>query len=523
AFWSGLGVSCVVTAVGAAVFLGVHGRFGGWIYARGTGATAPARTTPDAGGWEDLRRIDMLSWSDPRGNETVLFRIKAPQAISRFRVQAFDAYESSGWDLSIETKSGVIEPPVELPPAWPNPDRFGPAVSAFAMDVLAVEGGTWILPTAGTPVGVYGATGFLRLDAEGAIRAVAPLRAGARYTIQFVLPDWSRAPLSTAVLASPLDARFLDTGRLALIVAQHARSMSGAEASPWGRALRLAEWLRTTHTYQFELARPPDAALEPVEHFIFKAAAGNCLNFASALTLMARSAGVGARLAVGYLGHRYDTTAGEWLITGADAHAWTEIPLQGFGWVPMDATPPGDASGPHAGGTIGPDPASPPLAAAPLPPAPAGESKMWRRWRDVLTGGFAGWVDAAARTAGAALPWAVPALGLAGVLAVAARGRRRTPPAFPELPRDIRRLVQPFLDVKDAARRRGIGWKGSQTPVEFARRLSASVPAVRKELAILAAWYTEAVYGEGRGLPGGAAEPGRLSRLVVAELKRTAA
>ena len=53
---------------------------------------------------------------------------------------------------------------------------------------------------------------------------------------------------------------------------------------------------------------------------------------------MARSAGLQARVATGYLPGEYNTYSGASKITPKDAHAWSEIYFRDAGWIPFDAS-----------------------------------------------------------------------------------------------------------------------------------------------------------------------------------------
>ncbi|GAA0567130.1 hypothetical protein GCM10010172_58820 [Paractinoplanes ferrugineus] len=64
---------------------------------------------------------------------------------------------------------------------------------------------------------------------------------------------------------------------------------------------------------------------------------GYCQQYAAALAWMARAAGIPARVAFGFTRGTPDN--GSWSITNRNAHAWTEVYFQGFGWIPFDATP----------------------------------------------------------------------------------------------------------------------------------------------------------------------------------------
>lgn len=82
---------------------------------------------------------------------------------------------------------------------------------------------------------------------------------------------------------------------------------------------------------------------DPVDYFLFENHRGYCIQYASAATLMYRMFGIPARYASGYIiqpnefkkaDNGYQST-----VTDYQAHAWTEIFLDDYGWVPVDFTP----------------------------------------------------------------------------------------------------------------------------------------------------------------------------------------
>ncbi|MDQ1531895.1 MAG: hypothetical protein QOE37_2000 [Microbacteriaceae bacterium] len=65
---------------------------------------------------------------------------------------------------------------------------------------------------------------------------------------------------------------------------------------------------------------------------------GYCEQYAGAMAVLVRAAGIPARVALGYTpGTRRPD--GSRVITSSDAHAWVEVYFQGLGWVPFDPTP----------------------------------------------------------------------------------------------------------------------------------------------------------------------------------------
>jgi len=57
------------------------------------------------------------------------------------------------------------------------------------------------------------------------------------------------------------------------------------------------------------------------------------------MAVMARSAGIPARVVTGYTGGSYNPFTALWEVRQSDAHAWVEIYFGSAGWVPFDPTP----------------------------------------------------------------------------------------------------------------------------------------------------------------------------------------
>ena len=84
----------------------------------------------------------------------------------------------------------------------------------------------------------------------------------------------------------------------------------------------------------------PDGA-DAVEDFLFTQQKGFCLHFASAMTVMLRSVGVPARLAVGYIPGDPGAEPGTYILRDKYYHAWTQVYFPGYGWIDFEPTPSG--------------------------------------------------------------------------------------------------------------------------------------------------------------------------------------
>ena len=97
----------------------------------------------------------------------------------------------------------------------------------------------------------------------------------------------------------------------------------------------------TSYLQNLEYDDRTESPLQPstdLNRFIIGELPGSAIDFASALTLMARSAGLQSRVATGYLPGEYNSYSGASKITPEDAHAWSEIYFRGAGWIPFDAS-----------------------------------------------------------------------------------------------------------------------------------------------------------------------------------------
>lgn len=110
--------------------------------------------------------------------------------------------------------------------------------------------------------------------------------------------------------------------------------------TPYTRALAIQNWFRNSFTYSLSTAG--DSSTSPLMSFI-NDRSGYCEQFAGAMALMARIAGIPSRVAIGFTSGTQSLN-GEWIVTAHDAHAWPELWFPGHGWVRFEPTPRADAA-----------------------------------------------------------------------------------------------------------------------------------------------------------------------------------
>lgn len=95
------------------------------------------------------------------------------------------------------------------------------------------------------------------------------------------------------------------------------------------------------HLYYEEIPENPESE-DPLAEFLMGNIAGNSAYYASAGVLAFRKFGIPARYAEGYYAGSEriaDAENGRVQLTTHDAHAWTEVYMDGMGWIPVDFTP----------------------------------------------------------------------------------------------------------------------------------------------------------------------------------------
>ena len=107
-------------------------------------------------------------------------------------------------------------------------------------------------------------------------------------------------------------------------------------------ALMVQKMMQTYGTYSRYLDELP-AGADPISYFLETSKEGYCVHYASAATLILQSLGIPARYVTGYVAFPEDFAQTEqgYTATVIDerAHAWSEIYLEDFGWVPLEMTP----------------------------------------------------------------------------------------------------------------------------------------------------------------------------------------
>ena len=118
-----------------------------------------------------------------------------------------------------------------------------------------------------------------------------------------------------------------------------AEEVTADATSDYERALALQSFFRDLQAFTYESQLPPPRTDDAVWDFLTDRS-GYCVQFATAMTVMARMIGLPARMAVGFLpGSRDPDLPRTWEVTARLAHTWPEIYFEDAGWVRFEPTP----------------------------------------------------------------------------------------------------------------------------------------------------------------------------------------
>ncbi|MCH8543294.1 MAG: DUF3488 and transglutaminase-like domain-containing protein [Alcanivorax sp.] len=139
------------------------------------------------------------------------------------------------------------------------------------------------------------------------------------------LPDWERDfNLALPEQGNPRSRRLAQ------------RWLDEANGDVESYALRVLTHFRQEAFYY--TLEPPLLGSNTVDEFLFDTRRGFCEHYASAFAFMMRAAGVPARIVAGYQGGELNPVGNHLRVHQYHAHAWTEIWIEGRGWVEFDPT-----------------------------------------------------------------------------------------------------------------------------------------------------------------------------------------
>ena len=265
----------------------------------------------------------------------LVFRVKSPLKLYHL-ARLYDFYDGKNWQVSSSLKKNQKRPLRNQ--RAPQTVKLAYSLEKISSSALAVP---WQLES----------LEFTRHNSIppryfqhfwGAELKEIPKKLPLNFTANCELPTLS-APGETVrpwgESAGRLNFLQLPQHKISLRVRALAKTLVKELDTPYARAIALRDFLRNNYKYKLHAA-PTPAHRESVDYFLFYLGEGHCEYFAAALTVLARCAGLPARVATGYSPGNYNTLTALFEIYEYHAHAWTQIYIPEYGWLTFDATPP---------------------------------------------------------------------------------------------------------------------------------------------------------------------------------------
>lgn len=391
------------------------------------------------------------------------------------RMVTLDNFEGLRWEPSgiIPDRENTVDA-IAAPPGLSDAVVREDVTTAVEVDAIV---GRW-LPVPYPPRSVTGLEGNWYWEPDGlAIRADNAYIRWQEYEVESA---WLR-PTAEQLLAAGASvpdavAQFtvLPEGVPENIV-HAAAEVTGSVATSYEKAIALQDHFRGGD-FQYSEDAPVEegydgSGIDVISTFL-EQRSGYCVHFASAMAVMARLAGIPARVAVGFLPGELVTNEEEgeeyYAVTSHDMHAWPELYFDQVGWVPFEPTP-GRGVVPNYEAPVVDDPATPNVDESRPVPEPGTVPSATPRNPDLPP------EEDQALSGPRAFDWR-PTMWTVGIIAAsllvlfAPASWRRSVRTRRLLTRSPEKVWQ---ELRDTARDFGIPAADTETPRAFAARLAA--------------------------------------------------
>ncbi len=303
----------------------------------------------------------------------VLLKVDAGRP-SYWRVAVLDYFDGIKWVEEPANVTDAAAPDVTIPADQLPADTVG-RLNHDRLTARFTNMGWSTTALAAPPVavayhGLQSSLGAVRESSLGTLNVEHPVAVGGSWSVDYVPPRPSLTDLVAAGAAYPTSlSRDLQLtnervefpawgtpGREAAVtdvLNQHffgdalvdwqrvyvqARRLTRTAESPYEAAAAIEQYFHDTYSYS-EKADFSQAPAPLPAFFFSRARAGYCQMFSGTMAVMLRMLGIPARVAEGFATGARKPGATNYLVTDREAHAWVEVYIPTYGWLPFEPTP----------------------------------------------------------------------------------------------------------------------------------------------------------------------------------------
>ncbi|GLZ42179.1 DUF3488 and transglutaminase-like domain-containing protein [Actinokineospora sp. NBRC 105648] len=330
----GAGVGSPVIMVSVALVLGLL--TGGLATGVGTVGSLPGTGGEGGGGGGlALKPFTALRGMLDQGANVELFRVRGLGNESRYlRAMTLPRYDRNGGWVAADALPNNVPADSELP-APPGDDGAG---TITQVDIEPVNSKDLWAPVYGTPRRMRDIPEGMFYDSEGGMVYSRTARKLGRYVEEADLSQPSAEELrQSGTDFDQISSVYRNAEGIDPEVVQLATRLTSGERTMFDKTVALQKYFATTNGFQYKTQTGLSSDEDALKEFLFNAKVGYCEQFASAMAILARAAGIPSRVAIGYTA---GFQSGDYRsITTQDAHAWVEIFFPDQGWITFDPTP----------------------------------------------------------------------------------------------------------------------------------------------------------------------------------------
>ncbi len=238
-----------------------------------------------------------------------------------------DHYSGRGWLSKVDYREevwGVL--PLPAPPEYREVTQHFEFIAPHGDTLYTLNAPSWV---AERVEAVWGGPGDLGRLASEVLS----------YTVVSRLPSPTANDLRAVrpIYANEIRERYLQLPEtVPLRVLDLAQEVVAGGDTVYEQARLLEHYLRG-YPYSLDIESPPEG-WDVADYFLFGVREGYCDYYATTFVVMARAAGIPARLASGYVEGAYAPISNAYIVHENDAHSWPEVYFPDWGWIRFEPT-----------------------------------------------------------------------------------------------------------------------------------------------------------------------------------------
>jgi transglutaminase-like putative cysteine protease len=249
------------------------------------------------------------------------------------RVNVLDTFTGVGWRAGDHGSSE----PIGASSFASEPVSGRPQTDAYSA-TITISGLTGNAPVFNTPVNVGGLDARTDWSRQDMVLLGTSMHTGMRFTEEVAQPHPTAEQLESPGVTPPPDmSHWLQLTRLPTYVTDLVSRLTAGAVTPYDKSQAIFKYFSPANHFVYTLETAKGDSGNDLVDFL-QHRRGFCQQYAGAMAVMLRAAGVPARVVLGYM-HSAPDKNGDFDVSTFDAHAWVEAFFPGTGWIPFDPTP----------------------------------------------------------------------------------------------------------------------------------------------------------------------------------------